>query len=299
MAKRRKAQVLAIGASRVMQIRSNVINPTYSFYNAGGAVRTSDEFNLFIDKINYNPELVVISVDQFDFNKNYSDTHEAFNPHCYDAPSFSVSDMFLKCRAYWLDVLSNKITKEAFSGDNIGITARVKKNGFQSDGSYLYSFEEHNPKLASDYQFENTKWRIENKVQRFQAGSHIDHDYLMRFDDFLLKCQSRNIKVIAIIPPFALSINELLKKDGDYKYMDEIYPELSKIFSKYRDCELYNFQTVEGICDDNYIDGFHGDCVVYNKIISTIISKEPSFAKYFKSIPEINEISEKYIYRFQ
>jgi hypothetical protein len=163
----------------------------------------------------------------------------------------------------------------------------------------LYNFEEQNPKLAPDYKFANTKWQIEHKVRRFKSGRHIDYDYLIRFDDFLSKCQCRNIKVIAIIPPFAPSINELLKKDGNYKYMDEIYPELRKIFSKYSGCKLYNFQTVKGIGDDNYIDGFHGNCIVYNTIISTIISQEISFAKYFRSISEIREISEKYICRFQ
>ena len=44
-----RPQVLALGSSRIMQVKRPVVNHDYSFYNAGDAIQNARELVLFLD----------------------------------------------------------------------------------------------------------------------------------------------------------------------------------------------------------------------------------------------------------
>jgi hypothetical protein len=300
MANYKQPKVLAIGSSRIMQVREDVINPLYSFYNAGGATESIEGLEIFVRQLSYTPELIIVNLDQFPFNPNFT----IHNPGGGKAISFdpvksNLSGIINTCLTFISDFMKGKLSQDIFTSDNLGITARVNKNGFANDGSYHYTYNELHPELQKDYGFSNTKSRIRLHNRRFEEGDKVDKTLLPKFSRFLDMCQNRGIKVIAIIPPFAPTINELLRADGGYTYMDKIYTDLSPVFQSYKDCYLYDFRDVEGLDDSYYVDGFHGSVVVYNKILSTISKSTPELSGYFKPVPQIQDISNQYKYRFQ
>jgi hypothetical protein len=275
-----------------MQVRYNVINPDYIFYNAGGAAGSAKEFTLFLNKLCYKPDLLIVNLDQFGFNPNI--TRISSEAYILEEPSeLSIGYRIKICLNFMTDLLRGKLTRDVFTSHNIGVRARVKGSGFAFDGAQIY-FSELYPRPSNDARLSDTKQRIRSKRSRFEPADHMDLTLLEKYDDFLSYCQRKGIKVIAIIPPFAPSINKLLRADGNYGYMDEIYPNLSPIFNRHESCYLFNFRDVDGSVDENYVDGFHGDVFVYNHILSSIIRSTPELSIYFRSVSEIDSISETF-----
>ena len=76
-----RPQVLALGSSRIMQVRQSVVNPEYTFYNAGGAIQSVPELSLFIHKLHDNPKLILLNIDQWWFNRSYPYSNESQKGH--------------------------------------------------------------------------------------------------------------------------------------------------------------------------------------------------------------------------
>ena len=65
--------IFAVGTSRVMQFREEWFADEYSFYNAGGGVSRLPHFKKFLQNLpdGYTPKILIISLDQYFFNKNW------------------------------------------------------------------------------------------------------------------------------------------------------------------------------------------------------------------------------------
>ena len=82
-----RPQVLALGSSRIMQVKCSVVSPDYSFYNAGGAIQNVQELSLFIQKLHDSPQLLLVNLDQWWFNRAYIEQDQPFSPTVYDDPA--------------------------------------------------------------------------------------------------------------------------------------------------------------------------------------------------------------------
>ena len=293
-----RPQVLALGSSRIMQVKRSVVNPDYSFYNAGGAIQSVRELSLFMSKLHESPKLILVNLDQWWFNRAYIDEDQPFSPSVYDEPSFEFSKLGQFVCDFYTDFAKGKINlMKAFSSDHIGLNAICNENGFAADGSRYQGDMIVSPELQEDYNFKNVLGRISDGNQRFQYGDNADSTQIAVIDDFLTQCVARKIKVVAFLPPFAPYVYKRMQETGKYGYMSKLYAMLKPVFEKHEGCSLYDFTDVTDMGAHNYDfdDGFHGSEIIYNGTIRQIVRQDSTLTPFFVSEQEMDRLDTVYL----
>ena len=295
-----RPQVLALGSSRIMQVKRSVVSPDYTFYNAGGAIQNVRELPLFVSKLHDSPELILVNIDQFWFNQGYNAEDQPFSPSAYEVERGTMNEDFERLGRFvcdfYTDLWKGKISlRKVFSSGHIGLNAICNENGFAADGSRYQGDMIAAPELQEDYNFKNVLGRIRNGNQRFQYGDRPDSTLVSAVDDFLGQCVARHIKVVAFLPPFAPFVYRKMLDTGRYGYMAELYPMLLPVFEKHG-CSLYDFTDVTETGAHNYDfdDGFHGSENIYNGMIRQMVCQDSTLAPFFVSEQEIERLDSVY-----
>lgn len=288
--------VLALGSSRIMEVKKPVINDSLSFYNAGGAVNNIYQFRYFLGKLPYSPKLLIINIDQFFFNSKFKNQKESFDESCYDYHRDNIAAL---CGNLIVDICKGKIKFDKVfdaENENIGLNAKINENGFTYDGSYNYGQVTNNPSSCPDYNFRDTFKRIETGTQGFEYCDEADSSVVSEMDVFLTECERRNISVLAIIPPFAPVVLKKMREMGKYHYLDQLFGLLAPCFSKYNHCYLYDYTDMSSMDVNNYefIDGFHGSELTYNMILKEITAKNKHLKPYFVTEKEFGYFIKTY-----
>lgn len=291
-----RPDIVALGSSRILQVKENVIKDGYSFYNAGGAIYNIYQYKLFADKLHYSPQLFIINIDQWLFNPNCADQKATFDLKSYEFPRWQ---FIAQCQNLVTDIFMGKIDFAKLldkKNHHIGINARINHNGFSHDGSYCYGQITANPSSSGDYNFKDTYSRIDEGNRNFQYGNRADTSIIEAMDSFLIDCSRRHIAVLAILPPFAPRVFQKMEISGKYHYLSQIYPILSACFAKYPHCYLYDFtdMTSMQVQDSDFLDGFHGSELIYNIIIQDIIKNNRELQRFFVSFSDIDSINNQY-----
>ena len=293
-----RPQVLALGSSRIMQVRHFIVSPKYTFYNAGGAIQKVPELSLFINKLHDSPKLILMNIDQWWFNRAYLDADQPFDPSVYDEPELDILKLGRLICDFYADVVKGKINlKKVFSSDDIGLNAICNDIGFCADGSPNSSDRIIIPEEQDDYNFKNVLERIREGKDRFQYGNQADSTQVRVLEDFLHQCVSRHIKVVAFLPPFAPYVYQRMKELGKYGYMPQLYGMLKPVFDKYESCSFYDFTDVTdmGAHDYDFYDGFHGSEIIYNGMIRQMVRQDSTLAPFFVSEQEMDRLDSLYI----
>lgn len=286
-----KKSILAIGSSRVLQLRDCFIDS--SFYNGGYTVVGISDFIPFLKSIpdNKQPPAIIINLDQWMFNSNY-DAVKINSINSKYIGSYSFSPTFSVYKMSWLDIINGKVSfrnlynkKNDYKVSNIGLNANINDKGFRNDGSMDYGNQVvkllSSSKDADDYGFNETLERIKKGNKRFEFGENINPQALKELDNLLEYCNSRKIKVIAFLPPFAPKIFNELKASSNHTYIFRIYPSIYPIFQKYN-FDLFDFTDPATLnsSDSEFVDGFHGGEYTYSKIVLKISGSEYFLSKY-------------------
>lgn len=290
-------QVLALGSSRIMQVKGTTVNHHYTFYNAGGAIQNIYELPLFVSRLHYNPEIIFVNIDHWWFNPAFEVERDSFTPDVFDKPALSLTKIGSLVNLFYEDLYAGKIRlSEFFTSEDIGLNAICKRNGFSVDGSRREYDLEQSPESGEDYNFHDTFSRIEEGNRRFQYGQKTDNTIIDAIEDFLGQCEARSIKVVAILPPFAPKVYQRMAESGNYGYMLQIFDLLTAVFDKYSGCAIYDFTNMAGMGVHNYDfeDGFHGSEIIYNEIIRNIRTQDSCMAHYFVTCEEIDRINSLY-----
>lgn len=291
-------QVLALGSSRMMQVKRPIVSPDYSFYNAGGAIQDPRELSLFIGKLHESPQLILVNLDQWWFNRTWLDEAQAFSSSVYNEPQFELSKLGRMVCDFYTDLAMGKINlKKIFASNHIGLNAICNDNGFAADGSRYQGNMIAVPELQDDYNFKNVLERIHNGNQRFQYGNQADNTQTAAIDDFLTQCAARHIRVVAFLPPFAPFVWQRMQETGRYGYMSQLYSLLSPVFDKHEGCSLYDFTDVTDTGAHNYDfdDGFHGSEIIYNGMIRRMVRQDSTLVKFFVSEQEMDRLDSFYL----
>lgn len=292
-----RPQVLALGSSRIMAVKRSVISPSYSFYNAGGAIQNVCELPLFMEKLHYDPEFIMVNIDQWWFNRAYIDSDQPFSASVYDEPTLELSKLGLFVSNFYTDLVKGKISLgKVSSSENVGLNAICNENGFCADGSRYQGDNIKSPELQEDYNFKHVLGRIHDGNHRFQYADNADSTLTTAIDDFLSRCVARNIRVVGFLPPFAPLVYRTMQETGKYGYMSQLYGMLSAVFDKYEGCSLYDFTDVTDMGAHNYDfdDGFHGAEIIYNNIIREMVSRDSTLARFFVSEQEMDKLDSDY-----
>ena len=293
-----RPEVLALGSSRIMQVKRSVVSHDYSFYNAGGAIQNVRELALFVSKLHDSPQLILVNIDQWWFNRAYIDEDQTFSPSVYDEPEWDASKLGRCVCDFYTDLVKGKINLiKVFSSNHIGLNAICNENGFAADGSRYQGDMILAPEVQEDYNFKNVLGRIRDGNQRFQYGDQADSAMVSVVDDFLNQCVARKIKVVAFLPPFAPYVYQRMQETGKYGYMSKLYDMLRPLFDRHEGCSLYDFtdMTDTGAHNYDFDDGFHGSEIIYNGMIRQMVRQDSTLAPFFVSEQEMDRLDSVYV----
>lgn len=278
-----KPKIIALGSSRVMQFREESFNT--SFITVGGGMNHLNEGYLFLEEMTkfHKPEFIILGLDFWWFNEKF-----------YQPESFSNSDIEevniknkinitlskLLRKEFDLDIFKYGLKKEndITNYENIGLNSLQYSNGFRKDGSYHYSSFILGDAKNHDIKFFNTLNRIENGNSRFEYGNHISKERVEIFNNIVKLIQQNNIKLILVIPPLA---NEVIEKmelfANKYNFVIEFREQI-----KNSNIENYDFHDMRNYYENSceFVDGFHGGDVSYQRILKKIYDKNSDLSKY-------------------
>lgn len=290
---RPRQHILALGSSRVLQFRQHMFGA--SFYNAGFTVSSITDFIPFLQSIPEDkyPEVLIISLDQWMFNENWdklSPAKKITQPKA--TKKFTKNASLSTILSVWRDLLNNKYSYASLRKNDqttdirrIGLNAHIKCLGFRKDGSMLYGGQiqklTSHDTTAADFKFRDTFQRIDKGIRQFMYGSKLNPSHFEHLTTLLQFCKKNRIYVSAIIPPFADQVNLKMKASHNFSYINDLYPNLKRIF------ELYGFEVWDMSAlatynsgDHEMIDGFHGSEVTYQRILLYLIEHKSILIKY-------------------
>ncbi len=291
-----KPDVLALGSSRMLTFREDIVKEGLSFYNAGGSIQNIYELSLFVRQCTFVPKLILVNFDQWWFNPNYKHQKQEFSEQTFEVPAWRVSKILNCCRDFYYDFVEGKVILDSLRhSTHIGLNAICKHDGFAKDGTRNTDNLFYDPAYIQEH-FEETFSRIREGNRRFEYGAHADPSVAEAVELFLEACERKGITVVAFIPTFAPSICRKMHDLGQYSYIHEIAGILATCFNRYRNCYLYDYTDMKefGIRDYDFTDGFHGSVLVSNTILQDILMQNQTIRKYFITDEALDSINTVY-----
>ncbi|TWW12143.1 hypothetical protein E3A20_03570 [Planctomyces bekefii] len=286
----RRAEVLALGTSRVMTFRDVFFSRPQSFFNAGGGVTALGEFAGFLELLPANavPKVVIVGLDHWYFNSRWkvdprtlADYSTKLEPTAifFEKWKTVLSDLFVY-RKYSVQ----KLFEGVHSFDAVGLAAKVKRDGYLNDGSRYYgniAFNYDDPSVNFDIGFKDTLSRISLDASRFEWGDSVDEGALQTLRKFVHTARGMGVRVVSILPPFAPKVWRAMRESGRYSYIDRL-PDVLSRFCQSEDCEFYDFSdgATFGSFDDEFVDGFHGGEKTMGRLLRVMAARESTLASY-------------------
>ena len=261
------AEVLVLGTSRTMQIRGCMLPGAESFYNGGGGISDLDELLDYLSRFEEEklPRLLILGLDQYFFNSVWSGCEEAIPWNYGSSPMNPLASTVDAIRRYGWGSYSLRAVLSAAPGC-VGLPACARQRGFSPDGSYHYGLDAEDG--AVDLTFDDARRRITSGVSRFEYGDTVNSNALDRLDEVLTFCDEKGISVIGFFPPYAPSIGAIMQQSGNYSYIDQLPQQVGAVFSRHESgVALYDFTYMEGVSDEQFVDGFHGGDLVYAEML--------------------------------
>lgn len=278
-----KPKIVAIGSSRVMQFREESFNT--SFITTGGAMHHLNEGYLFLQEMKkiYKPEIIILGLDFWWFNEKLD------QPRVFNYLNKTEIDIKAKINQTLSIILKREIDLDIFeyilkdtnditNYQNIGLRSIKYSNGYRKDGSYQYSNFILGDEKNSDIKFSNTYDRINHGNSGFEYASHISKERVEIFNEIIKFAKDNDIKLVLFIPPLANEVVEKMNSLGDkYNYVSEF-----RKLVKSTDIENYDFHDMRDYYKDSceFVDGFHGGDVAYQRILKKMYDQNSSLSKY-------------------
>lgn len=266
----RGAEVLVLGTSRSMQLRSEFFG-TDSFYNAGGGIAYLSQARHFLERMpeHARPKRLLLVLDQYFYNAKW----RVFEPEDSEQPEQdSTADVIVTLRHMIWDYGNGKfLLRQVFGAPDgtYGLMAAARGAGFCDDGSYRYGSELLHPEQSLDAGFANTFERIEQETNRFESGETPDEAAFAETRALLEYCSANGIAVTAFMPPYAPSVWQRMQQTGNYRYIPAAYAALQELFAEYG-FEVFDYSSLPETQDDQYVDGFHGSDRVYAAVCARL-----------------------------
>lgn len=291
-----RRSVLALGSSRVLGFRSEMFRS--SFYNAGYTITGAGDFETFLRQLPEAklPDVLLIGLDQWMFNPDYSTSSGAASSDLWTSnQSSNIHSGLRTIPKVYKDLFRGKLNRAVLLGDVAGEVIPVGLNavnlgiGFRNDGSFSYGNQVTrllaDDPAARDYNFEETLGRVRRGAHRFNFGNTLDPAAiasLKRLRDF---CRSRQIRVVAFLPPFTDRVYGELLNDGQHDYLRLLEPTLRRGLAAV-DFELHAFSSMAacGATDRDAIDGFHGGELVYVRMLQRMIESSSVLTEHLDAV---------------
>ena len=282
--------ILAIGSSRVLQIRAFMFAPLDDkFYNAGGLIQNVYDISAFADLLSrgviHKPSVLLVGIDPWWLKSgrghqtwlNANDRSLKFSSHIE-----AMREVIDKQR--YVELFKSYKRPDAALGllpDTIGINARVNGSGFRKDGSRHYS-----PRILIDY-LDDPRYvdrerppvveRIKKRKRQFSLPADINPQKQEILLGALSKISQLDIELHVMMPPFSSEVIEALERSDELKnwwhtYRNELPQKIQAIGISVLEVQ----SPVDFGLDDRYmIDGFHPGEVYMAHLVSRVVQKAP------------------------
>lgn len=290
LAGQRRAPILALGTSRVMQFRAEAF-PGGGFTNAGGLVARIADFRAALGLLptDARPRLLLVGLDQDFFNA----ARDAVSPSNLAKrtlpPAGTDTVVFNQWPAIWTDLLTGKIPWRLVvrSGplEGWGVNAQLNGNGFRADGSYRYGTVMAAAEAGEDAtrRFTDVLARIRSGTQGFEYGAAVNPAACTELGLFLDACATDGMHVIAFLPPYPHAIWQTLvgdPADQRYEYLRQLPAAIGPLLTArgFGFLDASDLATL-GAGDDETVDGFHGSEKAYLRLLIRLARLDPALAR--------------------
>jgi len=256
-----RPEIIVIGSSRSMQVRKEFFRK--KFVNLGGAVSNVSDLEAFANDIKAkqnHPELILLFIDPWWFNKRYPSASELHS----SAEFPGVINMDVIINAINLFSAGNWL-KATWNSPNLGIHSLLTNEGFSQDGSYHYTSTITGKVKSVDANFVNTINRIDGDKQRFEKAETADAILLERTCNAIRKMKTVTHNIVLIAPPFASPVWSKMEGRG-YHYISDAYKKISICSGESLFLDYSNPATISAN-DCEFVDGFHGGDTVSARML--------------------------------
>ncbi len=288
-----KPEILALGDSRVLQIRSEFFNPQVKFYNAGLAVSSLPDFRTFLDFIpNENqPKILIVDINQQFFNAATYVNKDQGGKKLMSPMGFSnqvssfVSSWGHVYRHYFIKhkfSLQQVFKKQDESEKLLGMEAIVQLKGFRNDGSYYDGqYVLGRAPMPSGFDFAAARRWIETGDENLPYGQEVSEAALNELKLFLDECKKRKIQVIGFVAPFPHQVYQQLNDSGKYNYFLDAPGKIKPLFDEH-DFEFYDYADLKslGASDDEATDAAHASEKAYLRLFVDMLSRGSKLNAY-------------------
>ncbi len=237
----RKPDIVAVGSSRVLQMRAELFNrDPGNFYNAGIGASMMREINGIIRAIDNEsmPRIVLFQMDQYWFVPGAQSLSSGVLDMTQSEDS--LLDIVPQTKSFWAEVIEDSIPLNQVlrRQDAVEFTPTLslftitRGGGYRPDGSIQNEKWQFDPVYIED-RIERVLKIVEDGRSMYIQSRVIDTEALQELQSILEYLHSKDIEVIGYMPPFSPTIYQELMDSGKYEYMPQLEPILTALFEQY------------------------------------------------------------------
>ena len=294
--KYRRPAILAVGSSRVMQIRDFMFTPLEKdFYNAGGLLHNAYDVqwlaNAFVTGDLPMPKVLIIGIDPW-----WLRADRGFETWLTDEDDvFRVGGHIEAFREIWKQggigglISSSILASESpyFRYHAIGSAAEKYGHGFRKDGSLQYSPQMLLEYLKNPGYVDREKPPIIERIRRYRSYFTVpvilDKEKIRIIFDSLSLLQKTEIEMHVFMPPVSSEVLKALDQSVELSKWWQFYKnDMPGLLKKRGMTVIPVAQPAHlGLSDLYMIDGFHASEVYMAKVVRMIIEniQHPSYLK--------------------
>jgi hypothetical protein len=282
----RRPQIVALGSSRVLQMRSGLLTEAPSaFYNAGAPAWKLEQIRALLDGLEPHaaPEILLLGIDAPWFNERYEG--DSFPPQTNDFTHlFSINRSFVQAVLDGKPIRMDKwLSRNADEtpGVALGLKAIENGHGFRNDGS-----EQYGDFLIGRFLWQPTErerhleW-MRNGEDMYVYGDTVSRSALDEMRVILDHSRERGITVVGFMPPFTPTLYAEMMARGNHTYIPTLVNQLDSLFSVY-DYPFFDFSDGGQFgTDEDFYDGWHGSERIYLRLFINMARAQPDqFSRY-------------------
>lgn len=296
MTETRQPEVLVLGSSRVLQMRSLLLHRnSRAFYNAAAPAWQLAELNTFLQGLDSTalPRILIVGLDHPWFNSAYSDTRIEAEYNDFQQIfriNRSIMQAVIDGTPFDVGRLIGRV-EPGHGGLALGIDAIMDGQGFRNDGSEQYG----------DFLVAHWLWP-ENERQRhidlmrsggdmYVWGDAVSAASLAEVETLLGFARAHNITVIGFLPPYMPTLYEEMRASGNFGYIDSLPPRLSDLFATY-DAHFFDFSdgALLGANDGDFFDGWHGSELTFTRLYLRLLEALPDLLEPYSDPAHLADI---------
>lgn len=300
----RQPEVMALGSSRVLQLRAELLtqNPD-TFYNAGAPAWQIPQLRALLEQLDHPPQVLIVGIDAPWFNSAYQGDESAgvtINPLSDFGQLFAVNrsvmqDVFAGRPPNWERVLTRQILPPDAPETGqvaLGLKAIQNGHGFRADGSEQYGdFLIGKFLYAPSERERHMEWmRGGEQMYVYGDADTLSEAALAEWEALLAWCDAQGIRVVGFMPPFAPTLYDRLVRRDNHAYIPALAARLSEIFAAHDDV-FFDFSdgAVFGT-DDDFYDGWHGSERVYLRAYMAMLEAQPELLGAYSDLETLRQI---------